>query len=50
MFAGEVMNLYKQVSVLEGELSNEWYWGIAGNGKSSKAYADNPEAYWKNQN
>lgn len=50
MFAGEVRNQYRQLDNLNGELQNEWYWGIAGSGKSSKAYIENPGAYWKNPN
>lgn len=50
MFAGEVMNQYRMCTTIQGDLLNEWYYGIPGSGKSSKAAADNPTAYWKNPN
>lgn len=50
MFAGEIRNQYRMTSIIQGELINERYFGIFGSGKTSKAAAENPDAYWKNTN
>lgn len=49
-FAGEVMNQFRMTQKNQGELINEWYWGIPESGKTSKAASENPLAYWKNPN
>lgn len=49
-FAGEVHNIFREVAILDGELKNEWWWGPAGTGKSSKAFTEYPNAYIKSLN
>lgn len=39
-----------KVPCLEGELQHEWIWGASGAGKSTKAFAENPDAYLKSAN
>lgn len=50
MFAGEIRNQYRMTSIIQGDLINEWYYGIPCSGKTSKAASENPDAYWENPN
>lgn len=46
-FAGEVNRQFRELQIIDGILQNEWWWGPAGSGKTSKAWREYPELYVK---
>lgn len=46
-FYGQVHIQYRATPILDGMLENEWWWGPAGTGKTSRAFNEYPDCYVK---